>query len=367
MTQESRTVRRMPSHQHHQHGHSPDREADEAALAELLDLDAEVLHSYLAEVITWVGELAASLPRRRILDLGSGTGAGTLALARQFAGADLIAVDVSAPLLGRLQARARELGADRRIRILRADLDAGWPDTGPLDLVWASNSLHHLADPDRVLDEVFAALGPGGLLAVAEMDSFPRFLPEDIGPGLEERAHAALAESLAGDVPQLGSDWAPRLRKAGFSVEAERTFAINLASPLPAAACRYAQASLSRIRSGLAAGSAPPTRLRSARFSTAAGPAASCGATTSPSAPRGRPGWPDGHEAAAKAGPVSCRGASRSCWPGGPPRRGCGRRSCRSQRTGGCAPSPRTGAAPRRCPQLCPRPRQRAAHRSPGG
>ena len=39
--------------------------------------------------------------------------------------------------------------------------------------------------------------------------------------------------------------------QAGFTLEAERPFAIDLAPPLPAAAGRYAQASLRRIRSGL--------------------------------------------------------------------------------------------------------------------
>ena len=238
-------------HHHDQHQHQPAGEADEAALAELMDLDAEVLHSYLSGVIAWVGELAAGQPRRRILDLGSGTGTGALALARHFEGAGVTAVDVSAPMLGRLRARAREMGLDGRIRTVQADLDAGWPATGPVDLVWASSSLHHMADPDRVLAGVFTALQAGGLLAVAELGSFPRFLPEDLGPGLEARCHAVLAEGLAQEVPHLGADWGPRLRKAGFTIEAERTFAIDLRSPLPAAAGRYAQACLGRIRAGL--------------------------------------------------------------------------------------------------------------------
>ena len=50
-------------------------EPAEAALAELLDLDAEVLHAYLTDVIGWVGELAGG-PPRRILNLGTGTGTG---------------------------------------------------------------------------------------------------------------------------------------------------------------------------------------------------------------------------------------------------------------------------------------------------
>jgi hypothetical protein len=111
-----------------------------------------------------------------------------------------------------------------------------------------------MADPHRVLAEAFATIRPGGLLAVAEMDAFPRFLPDDLGlgrPGLEARCHAALAEGLADEVPHLGSDWGPRLNKAGFTIEAERHFAIDLTPPLPASAGRYAQASLRRIRSGL--------------------------------------------------------------------------------------------------------------------
>jgi SAM-dependent methyltransferase len=129
-----------------------------------------------------------------------------------------------------------------------------WPAVDTLDLVWASASLHHVADPDRVLTEVFAALRPGGLLAVIEMGSFPRFLPDDLGlgrPGLEARCHALLADDHADAVPNLGSDWGPRLPRAGFTIEAERAFAIDLRPPLPASAGRYAQAPLRRMRSGL--------------------------------------------------------------------------------------------------------------------
>jgi SAM-dependent methyltransferase len=236
-------------HHHHDHQH-PGDESDEAALAELVDLDAAVLHSYLSDVIGWVGELAGGQPRR-ILDLGTGTGTGAVALARRFGGADVIAVDVSAPMLDRLRVKAGELGLAGRIQAVQADLDAEWPATGLVDLAWAANSMHHMKDPDQVLAWVFAALRPGGLLAVAEMDSFPRFLPEEIGPGLEARLQAALAEARASELPHLHSDWGPRLTAAGFTIEARRTFDIDLTAPLPALAGRYAQASLMRLRSGL--------------------------------------------------------------------------------------------------------------------
>ncbi|MGB6579276.1 MAG: class I SAM-dependent methyltransferase [Streptosporangiaceae bacterium] len=237
--------------ENHHHQHDPAAESDWAAMAELLDLDADVLHSYLSEVTAWVYQRSAELPRRRILDLGSGTGTGALAMVQCFAEADVIALDKSAQLLARCQAKARELGVEDRIRTVQADLDAAWPVIDPVDLVWASGSLHHMADPDRVLTEVFTAIHPGGLLAVAEMDSFPRFLADDAGLGLEARCHAALAEGMAEQVPHLGSDWGSRLRKTGFAIEAERTFVIDLKPPLPVSAGRYAQVSLQRIRSSL--------------------------------------------------------------------------------------------------------------------
>ena len=173
-------------------------------MAELLDLDAEVLHSHLSDVTGWLQGQAAGLHPRQILDLGSGTGTGTFALLQRFGDADVIAVDMSAYLLDRLRGKASILSIAGRVRTVQADLDTGWPDTGPVDLVWASSSLHHLADPDRVLTHVFGALRPGGLLAVLEMDSFPRFLPDDPGvgqPGLEARCHAALTEQRAAELP----------------------------------------------------------------------------------------------------------------------------------------------------------------------
>ena len=58
-------------------------------------------------------------------------------------------------------------------------------------------------------------------------------------------------QGRAARLPYLGSDWGPRLSGAGFAIEAERSFAIELTPPLPASAARYAQATLRRVRSGL--------------------------------------------------------------------------------------------------------------------
>jgi SAM-dependent methyltransferase len=218
-------------------------------MADLLDLDAEVLHEYLSDATGWVHEQAADLAVGRLLDLGCGTGTATVVLARFWPGAEVIAVDQSAPLLVRLRDKAGELGLADRIRAVEADLDGTWPETGTVDLVWTAMTLHHLADPDRALREIFARLRPGGLLAVAELTRSLRFLPDDIGigrPGLEVRADAAFDESHAAALPHLDADWGGCLTRAGFTDVVERAVAIDLTAPLPPAAARFVQGVLRR-------------------------------------------------------------------------------------------------------------------------
>jgi SAM-dependent methyltransferase len=218
-------------------------------LAEILDLDADVLHEYHREVMTWVASLLPGRPR--IIDLGAGTGTAALALARQVPDAEVIAVDVSESMLEHLGRQARLLGVDGRVRTVQADLDQPWPALGPADLVWAAASLHHMADPGHALAQAFATLRPGGLLAVTELGSFPRFLPDPAGAALEERCHAALAQARTEAGMHMDEDWGARLAEAGFTIEAERHVDIALRPPLPAAAGRYALVSLQRARHGL--------------------------------------------------------------------------------------------------------------------
>jgi SAM-dependent methyltransferase len=241
----------MEHHHDHGHRHGPHAGAGSAAMAALLDLDADVLHSYLSEVTEWVWQQAAGTPRHRVLDLGAGTGTGTVALARRFSGAVVIAVDQSEEMLARVRAKALARGLADRVRTVRADLEVAWPVIEPVDVVWASNSLHEMADPGPVLQAAYAAIRPGGLLAVAEMDAPPRFLPDDLGlgrPGLESRCHDALEPEPSGAEPRLAPDWGRRLVRAGFTLAARRTFVTDLPAPLPASAGRYAQAYLQRIR-----------------------------------------------------------------------------------------------------------------------
>jgi len=216
-------------------------------MAEMLDLDAELLAAQLAEVIDWVGQHATRTPLT-IADIGAGTGTGSFALARRFPTAEVSAIDLSPGMLDRLHAAALRHGLAERMRLVQADLDVAWPEIGSVDLAWAASSLHHFDEVDRVLGDVFTALHPGGLFVAVEMDAFPRVLPAELGfgrPGLEDRIQAAIAQLGWNSHP----NWRTNLEQAGFEMLEERTFVADL-TPAPASAGRYAHAFLSRIRSG---------------------------------------------------------------------------------------------------------------------
>src|SRR3984885_13048488 len=223
-------------------------------LADLLDLDAEVLSDYHREVAEWVS--ANLTERARVIDVGAGTGTGCLALARQLPDAEVIALDVDEEMLKHLQEKARASGRADRIRTVQADLDQAWPDGVPAaDLVWAANSMHHMGDPARAVAQIYHALRPGGLLAVTELESFPRFLTDSAGAALEDRIHAAMARGRDEAGMHMHEDWPARFAAAGFTVESERRFVIALQpppdSPLAAAMARYAMVTLGRARQGL--------------------------------------------------------------------------------------------------------------------
>jgi SAM-dependent methyltransferase len=208
----------------HGHGHGHDH----AGIAPLLDLDAEVLHEALFAITNAVRAARDGQRTRRVLDLGAGTGTGTMALAERFPRADVFALDRSEQMLDLVRSKAFFRGIPERVHTVRADLDDVWPAFEPFDVAWASLSLHEVADPDRVFENILTTLAPGGVLAVVEMDTRPFVLPEDLGrgtPGLEARLHAAVAPARA--PMNLHPDWTDALARAGFTDVARHRFEIT--------------------------------------------------------------------------------------------------------------------------------------------
>lgn len=220
-------------------------------MAETLTLDSLILGQYLEQATELAAGLVATVPAT-ILDIGAGSGAGTVALAQRFGNANIIALDKSADMLAQTLQACRKQGLDGRVSSVLADLDRLWPDVPAADLIWASSSLHELADPEQAMREMFARLNPGGLLVVIEMESLPRFLSaamlEDgtVLSALEARLHDALEQMHWNSHP----DWRAGLQRAGFDVLEQRTLT-TVGRSTPELTSRYARLFLGRVREAL--------------------------------------------------------------------------------------------------------------------
>ncbi len=122
----------------------------------------------------WIKQNLPDLKPRRILDLGVTTGHNLLPVAQAFPDAEVIGVDVGAPVLRYAAARASALGVDN-VRFIQADATnlAQFDDDG-FDLVMTTMFLHELslASMDAIFRESYRLLAPGGLMLNMEQPAY---------------------------------------------------------------------------------------------------------------------------------------------------------------------------------------------------
>ena len=106
-------------------------------------------------------------PSLRIVDIGCGTGAASLLLARALE-APVVAVDLLAPFLAKLAQHARAAGLARRIAPVAASMEALPFADAAFDVVWSEGAVYNMGFAQGVASWR-RLLQPGGILAVSEL------------------------------------------------------------------------------------------------------------------------------------------------------------------------------------------------------
>jgi ubiquinone/menaquinone biosynthesis C-methylase UbiE len=145
-----------------------------------------------------INELVRPTAQTRVLEYGAGTGLLSFAL-KPYVGPITMA-DISPGMLEQIEKKIAASGM-RDVRSVRLDLTTDPLPAERYDLVCLQMILHHILDTDAILGAIRAVLVPGGVLAVADLDT------ED------GTFHSEAFEGYLGfDRAELGD----RVRAAGF-------------------------------------------------------------------------------------------------------------------------------------------------------
>ncbi|HTC60256.1 MAG TPA: class I SAM-dependent methyltransferase [Solirubrobacteraceae bacterium] len=120
--------------------------------------DAHLREAFLLDHVAAVGERTGRIPR--VLDVGCGE--GHFAAAVLCAGAEVVAVDVAAEPLR----RARSAHPALDLRLVESEASLPLEDTS-FDVVWAGETIEHIADTAQWLSESRRVLRSGGLLLIS--------------------------------------------------------------------------------------------------------------------------------------------------------------------------------------------------------
>jgi trans-aconitate 2-methyltransferase len=133
----------------------------------MLDWNPALYRRYEDERTRPAQELLARVPltgAARVVDLGCGPGNSTELLVQRFPAAEVLGSDNSEAML----VSARERLPQARFEL--SDI-ARWQPELPPDLIYANASLQWVPDHETLIPRLFAALAPGGVLAIQMPDN----------------------------------------------------------------------------------------------------------------------------------------------------------------------------------------------------
>jgi SAM-dependent methyltransferase len=130
-------------------------------------------------VVRWMRRHRPDFAPQRILEIGTTVGHSLLPIAAAYPDAEVIAVDVGAPVLRYAMARAKSLGITN-VRMIQADAtDLRRFADGEFDWVQSTMFLHELSGPAMraIFAESFRLLRPGGIMLHVEQPQYGADMP----------------------------------------------------------------------------------------------------------------------------------------------------------------------------------------------
>ncbi len=102
------------------------------------------------------------------LDIGCGSGAISVLLARDLGAAKVIGIDVEDEVCAAARKFVARLGLSQRVEIRRVDPGPLDVADQSLDLVYSKDSIIHIPDKESLCQDVFRVLNPGGWFAASD-------------------------------------------------------------------------------------------------------------------------------------------------------------------------------------------------------
>jgi SAM-dependent methyltransferase len=130
-------------------------------------------------VVRWVKRNLPNFQPKRILDIGATVGHSVLPIAQAFPDAEVVAIDVGAPMLRYAAARATSMGV-RNIRFVQADgADLSRFADDSFDWVQTTMFLHELSltSMNAIFRESRRVLAPGGVVLHVEQPQYTPAMP----------------------------------------------------------------------------------------------------------------------------------------------------------------------------------------------
>jgi SAM-dependent methyltransferase len=116
--------------------------------------------------------------RLKVADIGCGTGASTILLAKEL-DAEITAVDFLPEFLDELQTRAKEHGVAERIKTLSCSMDALPFSDEEFDVIWSEGAVYNMGFEAGV-SAWSRFLKPGGKLVVSEITWLSAMRPPEV-------------------------------------------------------------------------------------------------------------------------------------------------------------------------------------------